>query len=315
MGRTQASTRRARKRLTACPGSPHPLDGRVNFPVAAHFRHTRRRRASLSGPHPCESDACARRSRSRRQLSSGCSPPSSSCRPRHAAGPTNGRSSAAPAASGVADDSVLPRTLVRPPTTWPGSIDVPGRGWSSPIVWHDRVFVTSAVSPGAFKAPSTGIFGNDYAAELAEAGPVRRRDPEAGRRPRHRADRPRAGDDQLHGLCARREDRQGDLAAGSAPRRARSADATARTPTRPRRPSPTASGSTPRSAATSASSATRSTASCCGSTPGRRSRSISTSAPRRRRWSTAAASISCTTTTASRSSPRSTRRPARSCGS
>jgi outer membrane protein assembly factor BamB len=32
------------------------------------------------------------------------------------------------------------------------------------------VFVTTAVSPGAFKAPSRGIFGNDYAAELQKQG-------------------------------------------------------------------------------------------------------------------------------------------------
>ena len=32
------------------------------------------------------------------------------------------------------------------------------------------MFVTSAISPGAFKAPSTGIFGNDYVAELAKQG-------------------------------------------------------------------------------------------------------------------------------------------------
>jgi len=48
--------------------------------------------------------------------------------------------------------------------------DIPGRGWSSPIVWRDRVFLTTAVNDGAFKAPSTGIFGNDYAAELAKQG-------------------------------------------------------------------------------------------------------------------------------------------------
>ena len=48
--------------------------------------------------------------------------------------------------------------------------EIPGRGWSSPILWHGRLFVTSAVSPGAFKAPSTGIFGNDYAAELQKQG-------------------------------------------------------------------------------------------------------------------------------------------------
>ena len=58
----------------------------------------------------------------------------------------------------------------RPPTTSPGSADVPGRGWSSPIVWGDRVYVTTAVNAGSFKAASTGIYGNDYAAELKKQG-------------------------------------------------------------------------------------------------------------------------------------------------
>jgi outer membrane protein assembly factor BamB len=50
-------------------------------------------------------------------------------------------------------------------------VPVPGRGWSSPIVWGERVFLTSAISTdGAFKEPSTGIFGNDYAAELSAQG-------------------------------------------------------------------------------------------------------------------------------------------------
>jgi len=62
------------------------------------------------------------------------------------------------------------------PTTWSTTMnvawkaDVPGRGWSSPIVWGDQVFVTSAISPGAFKQPSPGIYGNDYAADLMKAG-------------------------------------------------------------------------------------------------------------------------------------------------
>jgi len=47
---------------------------------------------------------------------------------------------------------------------------VKGRGWSSPVAWNNTVFVTSAISPGAFKAPSTGIFGNDFAAELSKQG-------------------------------------------------------------------------------------------------------------------------------------------------
>jgi outer membrane protein assembly factor BamB len=62
------------------------------------------------------------------------------------------------------------------PINWSGQknvawkVDVPGRGWSSPIVWRDRVIVTSTVSPGAFKQPSTGIYGNDYVAELMAQG-------------------------------------------------------------------------------------------------------------------------------------------------
>jgi len=61
-------------------------------------------------------------------------------------------------------------------TTWSSTkhvawkVEVPGRGWSSPIVWRDQVIVTSTVSPGAFKPPSTGIFGNDYAADLLKQG-------------------------------------------------------------------------------------------------------------------------------------------------
>jgi outer membrane protein assembly factor BamB len=62
------------------------------------------------------------------------------------------------------------------PTTWSTTInvawkaDVPGRGWSSPIVWGGQIFVTSAISQGAFKQASPGIYGNDYAADLKAAG-------------------------------------------------------------------------------------------------------------------------------------------------
>ena len=62
------------------------------------------------------------------------------------------------------------------PTKWSTTInvawnaDVPGRGWSSPIVWGDQVIVTSAVGSGAFKQASPGIYGNDYVAELQQQG-------------------------------------------------------------------------------------------------------------------------------------------------
>jgi outer membrane protein assembly factor BamB len=86
-----------------------------------------------------------------------------------AAGPDEWPQFRGPGGSGVADQSALPRTWsATENVAW--AVDIPGRGWSSPIVWHDRVFITSAVSPGSFKAPSTGIFGNDYAAELLKQG-------------------------------------------------------------------------------------------------------------------------------------------------
>jgi outer membrane protein assembly factor BamB len=73
-----------------------------------------------------------------------------------------------PAGAGIFDGKL--------PTTWntkdnvAWSVEVKGRGWSSPIAWNNTVFVTTAISPGAFKAPSTGIFGNDYVAELMKQG-------------------------------------------------------------------------------------------------------------------------------------------------
>jgi outer membrane protein assembly factor BamB len=71
--------------------------------------------------------------------------------------------------SGVADSSSLPlRWSNAENVAW--SAEIPGRGWSSPIVWGDRVYLTTAVNAGAFKAASTGIYGNDYAAELKKQG-------------------------------------------------------------------------------------------------------------------------------------------------
>ncbi len=85
-----------------------------------------------------------------------------------AAGP-DWRQFRGPGASGIADGSKLPeRWSATDNVAW--SIDVPGRGWSSPIVLGDVVYVTSAVSAKAFKAPSTGIFGNDFIAEMQKQG-------------------------------------------------------------------------------------------------------------------------------------------------
>ena len=89
--------------------------------------------------------------------------------PTRAAGPFDWPQFRGPGGNGVADESKLPQKWsTTDNVAW--AVDVPGRGWSSPIVWGDRVFVTTAVNDGAFKAPSTGIFGNDYVAELAKQG-------------------------------------------------------------------------------------------------------------------------------------------------
>ena len=62
------------------------------------------------------------------------------------------------------------------PATWSATdhvawtVEIPGRGWSSPVVWGDTVFVTSAISPGPSKEPTPGIYGNDYIAELQAQG-------------------------------------------------------------------------------------------------------------------------------------------------
>lgn len=65
-----------------------------------------------------------------------------------------------PAGSGVVERSGLP-------LRWSGTDnvawmkDIPGRGWSSPILWDNRLYVTTAASGGRFRPPQTGIFGND----------------------------------------------------------------------------------------------------------------------------------------------------------
>ena len=63
------------------------------------------------------------------------------------------------AAAGVAADNPrLPDTWSRTQNVvW--SIDVPGIGWSSPIVWNDLVFVTSVIQQEPIKLPERGLYG------------------------------------------------------------------------------------------------------------------------------------------------------------
>jgi outer membrane protein assembly factor BamB len=56
------------------------------------------------------------------------------------------------------EDPRLPLTWSRTENVrW--SIPVPGRGWSSPVVWGDRIILTSVISEGLVEAPMVGIAG------------------------------------------------------------------------------------------------------------------------------------------------------------
>jgi outer membrane protein assembly factor BamB len=51
------------------------------------------------------------------------------------------------------------------------ALEIPGRGWSSPIVSGEKVFITTAVTEGESKPPQIGTeYSNEYAAELAKQG-------------------------------------------------------------------------------------------------------------------------------------------------
>ena len=59
-------------------------------------------------------------------------------------------------AGAVADDPRLPDTWSETTNvTW--KTDIPGLGWSSPVVWDDHVFLTTAVSAGEERQPVRGI--------------------------------------------------------------------------------------------------------------------------------------------------------------
>src|SRR5262249_31545844 len=49
--------------------------------------------------------------------------------------------------------------------------EIPGRGWSSPVVTGDKVFVTTATTEGKSKPPQIGTeYSNEYVAELQKQG-------------------------------------------------------------------------------------------------------------------------------------------------
>ena len=51
------------------------------------------------------------------------------------------------------------------------SAEIPGRGWSSPVVTGGKVLLTTVTTEGKSKAPQTGTeYSNEYVAELAKQG-------------------------------------------------------------------------------------------------------------------------------------------------
>jgi outer membrane protein assembly factor BamB len=75
-----------------------------------------------------------------------------------------------PDANPVSDNPNLPiKWSTTENVEW--AADVPGVGWSSPVVWGRKIFVTSATSDRPMKPPSLGTdYSNDYIAELRAQG-------------------------------------------------------------------------------------------------------------------------------------------------
>jgi outer membrane protein assembly factor BamB len=73
-----------------------------------------------------------------------------------------------PQSTGVAEDPNLPDTWSETENVaW--KIDIPGIGWSSPVVWGDRVFITSVISKGDIEKPKKGLyFGGERKAATDE---------------------------------------------------------------------------------------------------------------------------------------------------
>ena len=59
--------------------------------------------------------------------------------------------------AGVAEDSVLPsQWITTENVAW--TLDIQGRAWSSPIVWGNRIFVTSAIGGRDAEKPKKGLY-------------------------------------------------------------------------------------------------------------------------------------------------------------
>ncbi len=62
-----------------------------------------------------------------------------------------------PQSMGVADDPSLPDTWSQTENVaW--KTEIPGNGWSSPVVWGEKIFVTSVVAEGETEKPKKGLY-------------------------------------------------------------------------------------------------------------------------------------------------------------
>ncbi len=62
-----------------------------------------------------------------------------------------------PGSTGVVDDPSLPDKWSQTENVaWKTAI--PGVGWSSPIIWGDRIFVTSVISSADVEKPKKGLY-------------------------------------------------------------------------------------------------------------------------------------------------------------
>ena len=72
-------------------------------------------------------------------------------------GTTNWSQFRGPGNRGVAENPALPvRWSATKNVAW--KTEIPGRGWSSPIVWGNRVFVTTVVNEGKSEKPKKGLY-------------------------------------------------------------------------------------------------------------------------------------------------------------
>lgn len=62
-----------------------------------------------------------------------------------------------PGSRGVVEDTTLPHSWSTSENVlW--KIDIPGTGWSSPIVWEDKIFITATIKEGKSEIPRKGLY-------------------------------------------------------------------------------------------------------------------------------------------------------------